>query len=129
MAEEKNSKKLAILLVRGRIGMNYNIKHTADLLKLFKKNSCVVLDDTPVHRGMAQKVKDFTTFGNIDEETYTLLVEKRGVKDEEGNVKNVFKLNPPRGGFERKGIKKPFTLGGALGERKDKMNDLIKRMI
>jgi large subunit ribosomal protein L30 len=53
-----------------------------------------------------------------------MLKEKRGAEDQK-----VFRLSPPRGGFERKGIKTPFTMGGALGNRKEKINDLIKRMI
>jgi large subunit ribosomal protein L30 len=44
-------------------------------------------------------------------------------------IKNVFRLSPPSKGFERKGIKTPFTLGGALGDRKDKINDLLKKMM
>ncbi len=44
-------------------------------------------------------------------------------------IKPVFRLRPPRKGFERKGIKKPFTIGGALGDRGEKINGLIERMI
>ena len=49
-------------------------------------------------------------------------------KDVEG-LKPIFRLNPPKKGFEREGIKKPYTLGGALGDRKEKIKDLIVRMI
>jgi len=49
-------------------------------------------------------------------------------KDVKG-LKPIFRLNPPKKGFEREGIKKPYTLGGALGDRKDKIKDLIMRMI
>lgn len=44
-------------------------------------------------------------------------------------IKPFFRLSPPRGGFERGGIKKPFHLGGALGYRGKYINDLIRRMI
>jgi large subunit ribosomal protein L30 len=44
-------------------------------------------------------------------------------------IKQVFRLNSPRKGFERKGIKKPFTVGGTLGYRKDTINALIERMM
>ena len=44
-------------------------------------------------------------------------------------LKPYFRLTPPVKGFERAGIKKPFSMGGSLGYRKDKINDLIKRMI
>ena len=44
-------------------------------------------------------------------------------------VKQFFRLHPPIGGFERKGIKKPYSIGGALGYRKEKINNLIKKML
>lgn len=53
---------------------------------------------------------------------------KKELKDLPG-LKLFFKLTPPKGGFERKGTKRPFSLGGALGYRKEKINDLIKKML
>ena len=112
--------------------------------------------------GMIAKVKDFITWGEIDKETFKLLLEKRGrlpnkqqltenyVKEKlnftmvqfaenifnfKNNLKDLpglklfFKLSPPRGGFERKGTKHPYSMGGALGYRKEKISDLIKKMI
>jgi large subunit ribosomal protein L30 len=38
-------------------------------------------------------------------------------------------MSPPRKGFERKGIKISYSIGGALGDRKEKINELIVRMI
>ena len=133
MAEEKpikkiSEKKLAIILIRGLIGMRKDARFTAELLKLFKKNTCVVVDDNKVMRGMANKIKDFATYGELDDKTHKLLLEKRA-KTKKGEITNVFHLNPPRKGFERNGIKQPFTKKGALGYRKDKINDLIQRMI
>lgn len=40
-----------------------------------------------------------------------------------------FHLHPPRGGFERKGIKAPFSIGGSLGYRGNAINALIERML
>lgn len=45
------------------------------------------------------------------------------------NIKPVFRLKPPSKGFERKGIKKSFVEGGVLGNRKEKINLLLKKMI
>ena len=134
MNENKEvSKKIAVILIRGKIGVRKEIKDTIKMLNLQNKNSCVVLNETPSILGMVKKIKDFSTWGEIDEETEKLLIEKRGqkTKDKEGKetIKKVFRLHPPRKGFERKGIKKPFSVGGVLGYRGDKMNDLIKRMI
>jgi len=44
-------------------------------------------------------------------------------------VKPLFRLNPPRGGFERGGIKKSVSVGGALGYRGADVSKLIERMI
>lgn len=44
-------------------------------------------------------------------------------------LKKVFRLNPPKKGYERKGIKAPYSLHGVLGYRGDKISDLIERMI
>lgn len=41
----------------------------------------------------------------------------------------VFRLKPPKKGYERKGIKKPYSLGGALGYRGEKINELLNKMI
>ena len=53
---------------------------------------------------------------------------KKELKDIPG-FKTFFRLCPPSKGYERKGIKKQFSMGGALGYRKDKINDLVKRML
>ena len=44
-------------------------------------------------------------------------------------LKPVFRLRPPKKGYERVGIKKPFSVGGALGYRKEKINELLEKMI
>lgn len=123
MSEEKSSKKLAAVLVRGLVEVKNEVKDTLRMLNLQKKNACVILDDNPVNRGMLKKCENYVTYGEVSEETIKELKEKRSTD------KKYFSLHPPRGGFERKGIKKPFNLKGALGYRSEKINDLIKKMI
>jgi large subunit ribosomal protein L30 len=127
----KMSKKIAVIRIRGTTGVKSKIARTLVILHLFKRNTCTVIEDRPEMVGMLQVVKDFVTWGEIDDETYKLLAEKRGEKDpkDEKSIKPFFRLNSPSKGFERKGIKVPFSLGGALGNRKEKINNLIKRMI
>ncbi|MDO8428703.1 MAG: 50S ribosomal protein L30 [Candidatus Diapherotrites archaeon] len=48
---------------------------------------------------------------------------------EKYGIKPVFRLNPPSKGYERAGIKKMFKVGGALGYRGEKINQLIERMM
>jgi large subunit ribosomal protein L30 len=53
---------------------------------------------------------------------------KKALKDIPG-AKPFFRLKPPTGGFERKGIKQPYSVGGALGYRGKEINILIKKML
>jgi large subunit ribosomal protein L30 len=136
-ANSKNSsdRMFAVVLVRSFIGARHDVKKTLISLRLHRKNACIVRKDTPELRGMLTRAKDFITWGEIDNETYDLLSEKRGKENlsekdkDKGSLKPFFRLNPPKKGFGRKGIKISFSVGGGLGYRKDKMNDLIMRMI
>ncbi len=140
--------KIAIIRVRGPVDSSKEIRDTLDLLRLYRKNFCVVVEDSPSYKGMINKVKDYVTFGEIDDATYKELLDKRSEeykgreKDTKGKIdykkymevdgkkiKPFFRLSPPKGGFGRKGIKISFTAKGALGNRKEKINDLLKRMI
>lgn len=157
---EKN--KIAIVRIRGIIGLNNGVENAFKRLRLFRKNGCVVIDANKSYSGVLKKIKDYATWGEIDEETFKLLLLQRGklpgnkqiteeylkektkidvdtfvkeffelkksLKDIPG-LKNFFRLGMPKKGFERKGIKVPFSMGGALGYRKNNINDLIKRMI
>ncbi len=142
-----SDKRVAVVLVRSWCGANPDTVKTLDLLRLRRKNFCVVVRGTPANMGMVWKVKDYVTFGEISSETFDLLVSKRGedynapLQDAKGKVKSVtidykgrklkpyFRMNPPRKGFGRKGIKVPFGVGGALGYRGEKMNDIVLRML
>ena len=140
MNEEKESgKRIAIIRIRGGINVRGDIKDAMAMLRLYRKNCCVVVNGSPSIMGTINKIKDYVTWGEIDDDTFKLLVEKRGelykgrkkrfIELGGKKYKLFFRLNPPRGGFERKGIKVPFTKSGALGYRKEKINDLIKKMV
>ena len=120
--------KIAIIRLRGTNDVKKDIENTMIMLQLHKKHTCSVYPKTDALMGMLDKCKDYITFGELDEETYKLLVDKRGIT-KEGKLVNYFHLNPPRGGFEKGGIKTPFMMKGALGYRKDKINVLIKKMV
>ena len=70
--------KIALVQVRGGIGLSKKLKDTLSLLKLPKKHSCVIIETTPSTTGMLLKLKDYITWGEINEETVKLLLEKRG---------------------------------------------------
>jgi large subunit ribosomal protein L30 len=115
--------KVAVIRIKGEPAIKNPKRRTLELLNLRRKHNCVVIEDTPVTKGMLMKVHDCVTWGKVSQETIDLLSKSK--KPVDGKV---YRLSPPKGGFERKGIKNPYSIGGALGER-DNMDALIKRMI
>jgi large subunit ribosomal protein L30 len=112
---------IAVIRITGQINLSTDIVETFQRLKLKKKYTCIVVEKmTDTQKGMIEKVKNFIAYGEINKETYDKLVEKRGQKE-----KNIFRLHPARGGIN---TKKHFPKG-VLGNHKDKINDLIMRML
>ena len=135
---DKKEKQLAAIRVRGITEIRIKVEDTLRMLRLYRKNSCMVMDDTPAGRGMLKRVKDYATFGEVDDALLAELASKRGqpAKDDDKALtinskkyNRVFHLAPPRKGFERKGIKEPYSRGGATGNRGSKMADLLRRMM
>ncbi|MFH0868462.1 MAG: 50S ribosomal protein L30 [Candidatus Woesearchaeota archaeon] len=145
---ESSEEKLAVIRIRGLTGVKRDIDDTLKKLRLIKKNCCVVVPKTGSYLGMIKKIKDYVAWGEISDEAYKSLIEKRRreykdrVSDSKGKIsynkfididgkkiKKVFRLNSPKKGYGRKGIKVSFKSGGALGYRGDKINDLLMRMI
>lgn len=153
------SSALAIIRIKGQIHVNKDVENTFKLLRLYKKHNCVIVKPDSITIGMLEKIKDFVTWGEIDQETLLELIKKRGriseakaiddeyIKEKVGSLEDfgkkiiegkesikklqikTFRLSPPRKGFESKGIKRAFKQGGVLGYRGSKINDIIKRMI
>jgi len=112
---------IAVIRIHGKVKLKKEIADTLNRLGLKRKYSCVVFKNpTESQLGMIKKIKDFVAFGEINEETLKELKEKRGKTE-----KLLFRLHPPRGGIKSK---EPFPKG-VLGNNKEKINDLIKRML
>lgn len=147
-------KRLAVVKVRGNIRVSKAVKDTMMLIGLTRVNHCVIIDDRKNYTGMLQKSKDYITWGEPSAEVVKKMLTKRGkVTDElvakntkyktvdafveafmkfeteldELKIKKVFRLSPPRKGYES--TKKPFTKHGSLGNRKDLIDKLLVRMI
>jgi len=116
---------IAVIRIKGNVGLRKGIKETFERLRLRKKYSCIVIEKmTDVQKGMIEKVRNFVAYGEIDKETYEELVKARGKNTKS---KTFFRLHPPRKGIDSK---KPFGIGkGVLGNNKEKINDLIRRML
>ncbi|MBI5681218.1 MAG: 50S ribosomal protein L30 [Methanobacterium sp.] len=70
-------------------------------------------------------LKENTDYSSVEE--LSKAVVDSGAKLEDSGIKPVFRLHPPRKGYED--IKKTFVESGSLGYRGDKIGDLIKKMI
>ncbi len=139
----------AAILIRSTIGMNPEIKETLKRLNLERKNSLVLLEENKVVEGMLKKAEAYITYGKVSEEFAKKIVEEKAeeakeVQDRKPNqkvkkhykfkelfgkkIKPAIRLHPPRGGFERRGIKKSYSEKGVLGYR-DNIEELIKKMM
>ncbi|MBU0533015.1 uL30 family ribosomal protein [Candidatus Micrarchaeota archaeon] len=142
--------KLAVIRIRGRRKISPNIEKTLGLLRLERPNHCILLDDSAQNIGMLNIVKDYVTFGPVEEVTIFKLLCKRGkkgrkllravMKEEEIKqvateissgkkaiefVNPVFRLRPPSKGY--KDTKSHYPKGD-LGKRQE-MDSLLRRMI
>ncbi len=140
---------LAVVRVRGSVKTDKKIIDTLEILRINRVNHCVLVPDTKDSKGMLKKATNWITWGKIEDDTIEKLVLKRGrtgnnkrldektaketakkiLKNQSVNgvgIKPVFRLSPPSKGH--KSIKLHYPRG-ALGNRKEKINDLIKRMI
>ncbi len=149
----------AAIRVRGSVNIAPAVRKTLRLLGLHRVNHMALVRDE--QRGMLEKVRAYITFGEVDEKTLALALERKGrlqgdkkldakffqemkFKGFEAaakalvekkttlhklGIKNVFRLRPPRKGYERAGIKKAYSAGGALGYRAADINRLVLRML
>jgi large subunit ribosomal protein L30 len=140
----------AVIRIRGTVNMTPRIGSALETMNLRRVSNLSLWSETPQSFEMIKKVKDYVTYGKIDDATLKELIEKRAKPVKAGEkvdakkvfaalkegkypraagIKNLFKMSPPKGGYERKGIKVVFRIGGALGDRKEKINELIQRMM
>ena len=119
----KMTNKIAVIRIRGQVGLDKDMKETLFRMKLRRKYVCAIFEPTKENLGMVKKTRNFISYGEISDETYNELVKKRG-KKVGGKLKPFFRLHPPRGGAETK-LHYPR---GILGENKE-MDKLIGRML
>ncbi|MEI7826288.1 MAG: 50S ribosomal protein L30 [Euryarchaeota archaeon] len=69
----------AVVKMRSIAKTKPDIRRTLELLNLDRTNHCVFVEDNAHYNGMLQKVKDYVAWGDIDGETLSVLLEKRGM--------------------------------------------------
>lgn len=68
----------AVIRVRGQPDVSYDIEYTMGLLGVNRVNHCAIVPENASTKGMLQKVKDYTTYGEINAETLAQLIRIRG---------------------------------------------------
>lgn len=149
----------AAIRVRGSVKVTPKIKRTLELLRLHRVNHLVLIKDDqrkmldkvqsyttfgeldektleaalqkrgrlPGNKKISQEFLKEKKIKDFKEMAKTIIEGKESLTSL--GVKPIFRLSPPKKGYERAGIKKGYTVGGALGYRASDINLLIKRMI
>lgn len=78
MSDEKR-RCLAIIRVRGSVGVDKEREYVFKLMRLTRKNHLVLIENTSTNLGSLQKLKDYATWGEVTPDTVYILLEKRGM--------------------------------------------------
>jgi large subunit ribosomal protein L30 len=95
-----------------------------DMLKKLLKKRALLVGNKPLTDGHVKFATEYDSIDNLAKGLYEGKVKLRDVKD----LKPVFRLHPPIGGFKRS-IKKNINAGGMLGNHGDKIDLLVKKML
>lgn len=138
---------ILVIRISGQVDLDRDIEEALHRLRIRKKYSAVLIKPTPENLSLLQKLRNNVAFGTIDKETLEELIKKRAIpldKKTKINAKSIvegldkkslaelgvkpfFRLHPPRKGIESK---KHFGVGkGVLGNNKEKINELVRRML
>jgi len=138
----KENSILAVIRVRGTVGVRRSIAETLKRLNIPKVNNLTLVKATKSNLGMVKAGATYITYGEIDAETMAKLLSKANAKASKEDIEAIINgkkelkdlgiklpihLHPPRHGYE--GIKKGYKQGGALGYRGAEINKLISRML
>jgi len=124
-----DGKLLVAIRIRGIPKSEKNFDHTMNLIKLNTTNSAVVLPDSEVNRKMLRSVNHYVTWGELSDGALLAKMSKIANAQKTRSGMLVVRLSPPRGGHARKGVKKAFSTGGALGYRGAKIAALVEKMM
>lgn len=139
---------IAVIRISGMVNIDGAVQETLHRLRIRRKYSLTLIQDTPENRKLLQNIRNFVAYGDISKEVLKELIEKRAeLKDKSVkldadkiskdlektsinklSIKPFFRLHPPIGGIDSK---KHFGVSSkaVLGDHKDKIDDLIRRML
>lgn len=138
---------LLIIRISGMVNVPQDTEDALFRLRLRRKYSAVLFEPTKENAPLLVKIRNHVAYGTIDKETLLSLIQMRGQPIKKGTkidaekivsqlgkksledlgLKPFFRLHPPRKGIESK---KHSGVGkGVLGDNKEKINDLVVRML
>lgn len=138
---------ICIIRIRGDVKLDRDIRETFERLRLGRKYACVVINPNKEQQGMIRKIEDVVAFGEIRKDVFEKLIDARSqridknkkldikkiIEDVErgkgyvdAGIKPFFRLHPPRGGIKSSKLHFPK---GVLGNNREKINDLLLRML
>jgi large subunit ribosomal protein L30 len=97
----------------------------SDMISNLLKERGRMIGDKPVSDAV---IKNNSKYSTIDAFAKALVSGEASMKDVDG-LKPVLRLHPPRGSKGWGGIKRSYTVGGALGFRGEAISDLVSRMM
>ncbi|HYM39906.1 MAG TPA: 50S ribosomal protein L30 [Thermoplasmata archaeon] len=68
----------AVIRLRGKHDLRDTVSDTLKMLHLTRQNHCVIVPQDPTYAGMLKVVKDFVTWGEVDEQTLAKALLRRG---------------------------------------------------
>src|SRR5512136_415318 len=68
----------AVIRLRGKHDLRRDVEDTLKMLHLTRQNHCVIVPQDPTYQGMLKIVKDFVTWGEVDEQTLAKALLRRG---------------------------------------------------
>jgi len=137
-----------ILAIRisGLVEMPKGVNESLFRLRMRRKYTAVLLKPTEQNMRLLKQLRNFIAYGKISPEGIKLLLEKRGQSLDKKKIdaskiveqldkknlsdlgiKPFFRLHPPRGGIDSK-VHFPIRKG-VLGDNKEKIEELMRRML
>jgi len=139
---------ILVIRISGMVNLNKETHEALYRLRLRRKYASVLLKPSTENLKLLRKLRNYIAYGDIDNETLSLLIQKRALpklkskkiepekiiaqlekKDASHlDIKPFFRLHPPRGGID---AKKHFgvTKKAVLGDNKEGINALVRRML
>ncbi|BDR92043.1 50S ribosomal protein L30 [Vulcanisaeta souniana] len=70
--------RIAVIRLKGLADTSPEVERALEILRLRRRYACVIIDERPAYLGMLKTIKDWVTWGEVDADTLTELLRRRG---------------------------------------------------